>query len=220
MIQRAALYRIAPFFLYMAFIVVADLAGRMGWSATGLRWLYPVKIGVVALALWCWRRHYSELRLARPGAGVLALSAAVGVLVLVLWVNLDAGWMRVGQSAGFDPRDDGHINWGLALTRLAGAALVVPLMEELFWRSYLLRWLDRPDFLQLAPASGSLRAAAITAVLFGVEHDLWLAGVVAGLSYGWLYRRTGNIWAPIVAHCVTNGLLGAWIIATGSWIYW
>lgn len=220
MIERAAVYRIAPFFLYMAFIAVADLARRMGWSAAELRWLYPVKVGVVALALWCWRRHYSELRGAKPGAGALALSAAVGVAVLVLWLNLDAGWMRIGQSSGFDPRDGGRINWVLALSRLAGAALVVPLMEELFWRSYLLRWLDRPDFLQLAPAAGSLRAAAITALLFGVEHDLWFAGVVAGLSYGWLYRRTGNIWAPVVAHCVTNGLLGCWIIATGAWIYW
>lgn len=220
MMSPAALQRIAPFFLYMAFIVVADLAARLGLGAAALRWLYPLKVGVVALALWHWRRQYSELRGQALGRGAVARSVLVGVVVLVLWVNLDAGWMRIGQGTGFDPRDDGRINWALALVRLAGAALVVPLMEELFWRSFLLRWLDRQDFLQQAPATVSLRASLITALLFGIEHDLWLAGVVAGLSYGWLYRRTGNIWAPILAHAVTNGLLGAWIIATGAWIYW
>jgi CAAX prenyl protease-like protein len=65
-----------------------------------------------------------------------------------------------------------------------------------------------------------LRAFAITAVLFGFEHDLWLAGIVAGVAYGWLYRHCNNLWAPILAHGVTNGLLGAWIIGTAQWSYW
>lgn len=220
MIDPAAWRRIAPFFLYMAFIVVADLAAWLGMEAAALRYLYPLKVGLVALLLFCWRAHYSELRGQRLDRRAVLLSVVVGLVVLVLWVNLDAHWMRIGQSAGFDPRDDGRINWLLVVLRISGAALVVPLMEELFWRSFLMRWLDNPAFLLQKPAQASLRASLITAVLFGVEHDLWLAGIVAGLSYGWLYRRTGNIWAPIVAHAITNGVLGGWIIATGTWIYW
>jgi CAAX prenyl protease-like protein len=64
------------------------------------------------------------------------------------------------------------------------------------------------------------RAVLFSALLFGVEHDLWLAGIIAGLAYGWLYVRTGNLWSPILAHGVTNLLLGLWILATGEWRLW
>jgi hypothetical protein len=104
--------------------------------------------------------------------------------------------------------------------RIAGAALVVPLMEELFWRSFLQRWVQQHDFLALDPARIGLKALLIASALFAVEHLQWLAGLVAGLAYGWLYIRTRNLWAPIVAHAVTNGLLGADVVATGRWSFW
>ena len=63
-------------------------------------------------------------------------------------------------------------------------------------------------------------AFLITAVLFGFEHNLWLAGIVAGVAYALLYMRTGQLWAPILAHAVTNGLLGVWILVTSNWTYW
>jgi CAAX prenyl protease-like protein len=65
-----------------------------------------------------------------------------------------------------------------------------------------------------------LKALAIGAVLFGLEHNLWLAGIVAGLAYSLLYMRSGNLWTAILAHGVTNGVLGAWIVITGNWYYW
>jgi CAAX prenyl protease-like protein len=104
--------------------------------------------------------------------------------------------------------------------RLAGAALVVPVMEELFWRSFVMRWIDRPRFLEVAPGAVTLKALAISSVLFGFEHHQWLAGIVAGLAYGELYRRAGNLWAPVIAHAVTNALLGAWVLGTQSWHLW
>jgi CAAX prenyl protease-like protein len=60
----------------------------------------------------------------------------------------------------------------------------------------------------------------VTVILFGVEHNLWLAGMVAGVVYGLLYMRSNTLWSPILAHSVTNGLLGGWIIYTGNWGYW
>ena len=114
----------------------------------------------------------------------------------------------------------GRIDWTLVAVRIAGAALVVPVMEELFWRSFLLRWLHDRQFLKVYPNQVGFAALAISSVLFGVEHNQWFAGVVAGLGYGLLYMRTGNLWAPILAHAVTNGLLGAWIVGTGAWTYW
>lgn len=143
-------------------------------------------------------------------------------MVLVLWVNLDAGWMLMGEvGEGYDPTDGSdRIDWLLVAFRIAGAALVVPVMEELFWRSFLQRWVQQSDFLALDPARIGLKALLIASALFAVEHLQWLAGLVAGLAYGWLYIRTRNLWAPIVAHAVTNGLLGAYVVATGQWSFW
>lgn len=213
--------RILPFAAYMAFIVIADLLPALGVAAAEARWLYAVKIGAVVALLWACRRHYTELARCDLTARGAALATALGLLVFILWINLDAGWMQFGTAAGFDPRDAaGVLEWRLALIRIAGAALVVPIMEELFWRSFLLRWLESADFLGVAPARIGIRALAISALLFGVEHQLWFAGIVAGLVYSLLYMRSGSLWAAVLAHGVTNGALGIWVLATGNWHYW
>jgi CAAX prenyl protease-like protein len=220
MLSRAAWARILPFLVYLLFIVIVDLLGRFGVPAQQLRWLYAVKIvAVVATLALCWR-HYTELHtlhLSRLWAG---LAFAVGVVVFVLWISLGASWMLVGTPAGFDPRSAGQIDWLMVAVRIGGAALVVPVMEELFWRSFLLRWLDKVDFLSLDPARVRLQSVAIAALLFGFEHNQWLAGIVAGLAYSVLYMRLRSLWAPILAHAVTNGVLGVWIVHTANWSYW
>lgn len=220
MFDRAAWPRVLPFAAYLAFIAAADLLGRLGASADQLRWLYPCKIAVVLALLLLFRRQYDELRLSRLDRRAAATAVTAGVVVLVLWINLNADWMSVGASAGFDPMRDGKIDWLLASVRVAGAALVVPVMEELFWRSYLMRWIASPRFQQVVPARLGWKPFVVTVVLFGFEHNLWLAGIVAGAVYSLLYMRSGTLWSPVLAHSVTNGLLGAWIISTGRWSYW
>jgi CAAX prenyl protease-like protein len=223
MFDRSSLARIAPFATYILFIAIADLFTRLGWSAMELRWLYPLKIVLIVALLWFWRREYVELVWpSTRNARNWVIAIAVGIAVFVAWINLSADWMTVAApTVGYQPHGpDGEMEWGLIAIRLAGAALVVPVMEELFWRSFLMRWLVRPDFLQVNPASVGLKAFAITAVLFAVEHNLWLAGLVAGIAYNLLYVRSRTLWSPIIAHGVTNGLLGLWVIATGRWEYW
>ncbi len=185
-----------------------------------MRWLYPAKAIAVALALaWLWSR-YEELRPAPRLAHVL-LALGAGVAVWGLWISLDMSWATLGSGRGYDPRGaDGAINPVLAGFRIFGAMLVVPLMEELFWRSFVMRWIVRPDFMAIAPAAVRLFPFVVTAVLFGFQHHLWLAGIVAGVVYGALYVRTGNLWVPVLAHAVTNGALGAWVLATGQWSFW
>lgn len=213
--------RSVPFALY---ILLLALEGVLPNAATELdvRWLYPVKAGLVALALAFLWRHFHELHRWRLDASSLSLAVFVGVAVLLLWVKLDAPWMLMGDaSGGYNPTGEGHeINWWLVGFRVAGAALVVPIMEELFWRSFLQRWLQRADFLTLDPERVGLKALLIASVLFAIEHVQWFAGLVAGIAYGWLYIRTRNLWAPIVAHAVTNGLLGAYVVATREWSFW
>lgn len=110
---------------------------------------------------------------------------------------------------------DGRIDWTLAAFRLAGSALLVPVMEELFWRSFLMRWIDRHDFMSLAPARVSLKAIINSSIVFGLERTLRFVGIFAGLAYAWLYRTSGSLWPPIIAHATTNGVLSVWVILTG-----
>jgi CAAX prenyl protease-like protein len=220
MLNHAAWMRILPFLVYLLFIVVNDVLGRCGVPAASLRWLYAVKIvAVSATLLMCWR-HYTELHTWRLSPAWAALAVLAGLAVFALWIGLNAGWMVVGTPAGFDPRTGGSINWLMVAVRIGGAALVVPVMEELFWRSFLMRWLDAIDFESVAPGLVRLQSVAIAALLFGFEHNQWLAGIVAGLAYSLLYMRQTTLWAPILAHGVTNGVLGLWIVHSANWSYW
>jgi uncharacterized protein len=96
----------------------------------------------------------------------------------------------------------------------------VPLIEELFWRSFLMRWIAQPIFQGVAPQHVGLRAVVLSTFVFTLAHTLWLAAALAGLAYALLYVRTGKLWAAVTAHAVTNAALGAWVIATGQWRFW
>jgi CAAX prenyl protease-like protein len=218
-LSHPALPRVVPFAIY---ILLLALGGLVDEAAFDKRWLYPAQVGLVAAALAFFWRRYDELL--RPGplpGGFWALAIITGVVVFVLWVRMDLPWMVLGEGgAGYDPRDDGKVNVLLAAFRIAGAAVVVPVMEELFWRSFVMRWIDKPQFLSQAATATSLKALLVSSVVFGFEHHLWLAGIVAGLAYGWLYRATGNLWVPVISHAVTNGMLGMWVLYTGAWQFW
>ena len=221
MVDRTNLYRIAPFGPYVFFMILEDVLLKFGWEPSELRMLYAVKITIVAGMLWAMRSAYSELRW--PGGAGLRIwfSALVaGTVVFIAWINLTADWMVMGEAVGFDPRENGEIDWFLVTVRIIGAALVVPVMEELFWRSFLMRWIEHPNFLAVNPAQIGIKALGISAVLFALAHSLWFAGLFAGMVYGLLYMRSKTLWLPILAHAVTNGILGVWIVATGNWGFW
>jgi hypothetical protein len=213
-----ALARVAPFALFLAFIALQPLLE--GW--VDARWLVAWRGVAVALLLaWFWPR-YSELKQGPPvPVREWVVAVALGVAVFAAWIVFDGGWASTGSGAGFIPlRPDGTLDLGLAALRLFGMALVVPVMEELFWRSFLMRWIDRRDFLAADPRKVSAVAFLVTAALFAAEHSQWFAGLLAGLAYNEVYRRTGNLRAPIASHAATNTLLGAWILATYDWRFW
>lgn len=205
--------RITPFAIYIAFIAVESIAGVSDIDAANVsaaaRWLYLVQIAAVAGLLLLLRSSYAELRNTRLSSNDAVLGVAIGLVVYALWVMLDQPWATIGQAR---PVRNAFVEHDLqyAIVRMIGVAIVVPIMEELFWRSFLMRWIERQDFLGVAPASIGLRALLISAVLFGLEHNLIVAGVLAGLIYGELYRRTGKLWVVILAHACTNAVLEVW----------
>jgi CAAX prenyl protease-like protein len=213
----------------LPFAVFIGLMATEPWLAAQLtgvidpRWLYGIRAALVAGLMFVFWPSIMELNAARrPSIREVGLALAAGLFVLAVWLLLDSGIFVLGQSGvGFDPRTaDGSIDWSLALMRLAGAALVVPLMEELFWRSLVMRWLEDADFLTVNPVRVGLRAVLLSSIVFGLEHSQWAAGMLAGLVYGWLYVRSGNLWVPVAAHAVTNAGLGIWVLATGAWYFW
>jgi len=223
-LRRSAFVRVAPFAVFMVFLVLRGMAPTDDSWGFDTRWLYGMQTLVVAAMLAVWWREYGELsRLNLPDLRETALAVAVGLAVCGLWVLLDAPWMtlEIGAAEPYKPLlPGGGLDWPLVLTRLAGAALLVPVMEELFWRSFLMRWLQAPLFDGLSPQSVGLKAVLLSTFVFVLAHTLWLAAVVAGLAYAWLYVRTGKLWVPVIAHAVTNGVLGVWVVATGNWQFW
>jgi hypothetical protein len=222
LLSRAAWMRVLPFLAFMLLLALRGWAddGRWGFDS---RWLYAAKASIVGTMLVLLWREYGEFaRPHWPDAREWLLATGTGLLVFVLWIHLDAAWMTVGSpTAGFTGiGSDGRIDWVLVAFRIAGAAVVVPLMEELFWRSFLMRWVQNPVFEVVDPRRVGLRAVVLSTFVFTLAHTLWLAAAIAGLVYAWLYIRTGKLWVAVISHAVTNLALGVWVVRTGQWQFW
>lgn len=222
--RRSAVVRVAPFAVFMAVLALRGWAPADDSWGFDARWLYALQAGAAAALLALWWREYGELaRQTLPSAREALLAVAAGLAVFVLWIHLDAPWMTLDTAATepFVPKTpDGALDWPLIVLRIAGAALVVPVMEELFWRSFLMRWLQAPVFEAVPPGAVGLRAVVLSSFVFVLAHTLWLAAAVAALAYAWLYLRSGKLWLAVIAHGVTNGVLGVWVVATGQWQFW
>ncbi len=222
-LSRAALARVVPFAAFMVLLAVRGAVPEDGSWGIDPRWLYGVTVLVVGgLLAWFWREYGELVWQTLPTLAEAALAVAVGLIVFGLWINLDAPWMRLGEpSAGFVPKDaNGQLLWPLIAVRWVGASLLVPVMEELFWRSFLMRWVQSPQFESVVPQQVGLKAVVLSTFVFMLAHTLWLAAIIAGLAYAWLYVRTGKLWVPIIAHAVTNGVLGVWVLQTQRWAFW
>ncbi|RQP24612.1 CAAX prenyl protease-related protein [Piscinibacter terrae] len=221
-LSRGAIARIAPFVLFMVLLFARGNVPQ-AMLPFDVRWIYGIAVlAVGGLVLWFWR-EYGELdRQNLPSLQETSIAVLVGVAVFVLWINLDAKPLRIGEAtATFTPLDaNGQIIWPLAVVRWIGASLLVPVMEELFWRSFLMRWIDKPQFETVVPQQVTMKAIVLSTFVFMLAHTLWLAAIIAGLAYAWLFVRTGKLWVPVIAHAVTNGVLGVWVLLTGNWAFW
>jgi CAAX prenyl protease-like protein len=110
--------------------------------------------------------------------------------------------------------------------RIAVSVVAVPVLEELFWRGWLMRWIavadhHRQDFTSVALGTYMPAAFWTVAILFAVEHGpFWDVGLLTGIIYNWWMIRTRNLWDCILMHAVTNGALAAYVVLGGHWQYW
>lgn len=107
------------------------------------------------------------------------------------------------------------------VSRTVRAVIIVPIIEELFWRGWLMRWLIDNDFTKVKLGAYTPLAFWATAVLFASEHGpYWEVGLLAGIAYNWWIIRTRKLGDCMLAHGVTNAILSGYVIVAGKWEYW
>jgi uncharacterized protein len=216
----AAAY-VAPFGV---FVVLLALRGYLPVSP---RLEYPLRALLTLATLLLTSRALLQFRTLRTWSSV-----ALGILVFVVWVGPDALWPPYREHWLFRnsfltpggtplPPESMVKDYGFLAFRILGSALLVPVIEELFWRGWLMRWLIQKNFLAVPLGSYLPSAFWITAILFASEHGpYWDVGLAAGLLYNWWMVRTRSLADCILAHAVTNACLAGYVLGAGKWQYW
>ncbi len=211
---------VGPFVAFLALLVllrtlpVPDLTGQI------------LFVAAMALVIYFAAWPVVDFKVQRLGS-----TLGLGVLVFLIWIGPDLLSSSYRHSWLFDNSIVGHPTSGFSeagreqpgvlLFRTLRAVLIVPIVEELFWRGWLMRWLISPRFQEVPLGTWSAQSFWIVAVLFASEHgSYWDVGLLAGVIYNWWMLRTRSLGDLILAHAVTNGCLCAYVIAFGKWEYW
>jgi len=208
--------RIAPFVI---FVILTALQGQFGESSRF--WLYAAKTIIGAWLIWEMRPFVEEMRWALSWEAIV-----VGVGIFAIWVGLDGHYPRFSDPGdGWNPfkqyGDRSPVGWFYALVRIAGSSIVVPPLEEVFYRSFLYRYFVKVDFRAMPFCQFHALSFFVTSIIFGVMHpDRWLAGIICGLAYQWLVIRKNRLGDSTTAHAITNFLLGLWVVWKGAWSFW
>lgn len=193
--------------------------------------VYTVKILLAGLAIvLCWPayREFSKR--------ISGLAIAVGVVGAVVWIalatlnwesQLGLDWLaRRGERVGYNPFDELGANpallYGFLAIRFFGLTVVVAIAEEMFLRGFLIRYVEDPERwsqLPIGQAGWPALIAGTIAPMLMHPGEL-LAALVWFSLVTWLMLRTRSLWNCIIAHAVTNLLLGVYVVATGHWEFW
>jgi len=211
---------IAPFAVFMGFLALRavaplpELLEQIAWIAL---------VAAVIFAVW---RPVLDFRLRHAAASI-----AIGVAVFVIWIAPDLisssyrhSWLFTNSLVGSPHSSvsgDLRTNPVLLALRSARAVLIVPIIEELLWSAWLMRWIISPDFEKIPLGAYAPTAFWLVAALFASEHGpYWDVGLITGAIYNWWMVRTKCLGDLILTHAVTNACLCAYVIAAGKWEYW
>ena len=214
-----ALPYIAPF---VSFILLLVLMPRLSLG----RWEQPVWVLVLTLVLFFFSRRVIDFR---PRHAFWSIGVGIGVFILwvapdLLWPEYRTHWLFQNFLTGglTSLRTGAWTAGNMALVmRVIRAVVLVPIIEELFWRGWLMRWMISDNFLKVPLGSYTAYSFWVTALLFASEHGpYWEVGLLAGIAYNLWIIRTKKLGDCILAHVVTNGVLSAFVILFGRWEYW
>lgn len=193
--------RILPFAIFMLTAVVAPALSQ------NPAMFYPIRVLLLAATvLLVWPALKGLVWRVSPLAWIAG--AAIGLI-----------WVAIPVAPSEAP-PYGALSGGLVvlwfLFRGIGTVVLVPLVEELFFRDYLEGRIRGAALDAPAPLWRSVLAAAITAGLFAALHDRWVEALIAGLIFSLVARRSGRIADAIAAHALANLIVFAFAVVTGN----
>lgn len=219
--QYPSLAWVGPFAVFMVLLAASSMVGiPQPWESI-------VRVGILAAVILAFSKDVlATLRIRHFLPSVL-----LGLAVCAMWVAPDLlfpGWRSHWL---FQNSVTGTIKNSIApaeladplvmILRFARAALLVPILEELFWRAWLPRWIVNNDWEKVPLGTYTRAAFILTAVLFAMEHGpYWEVGLACGLIYNWWMMRTKSLGDLILVHAVTNAALSVFVLVTKRWEYW
>jgi CAAX protease family protein len=220
--RKLAAYAL-PMLLFIALLALNGLLKKIDhrfWLSSAEYWVYPLQTILCGSLVFWFRREYQWHRL--PGT---SFAIAIAVFVFVLWISPQVFFGFPPRLEGFDPGIFGSqpgLYWSMVAFRFLRLVVVVPLIEEIFWRGFLLRYLMAEDFEHVPFGSFSWLSFGAVTLLFMLSHSMadWGAALATGALYNWVAYRTKSLSACVLAHAVTNLLLGLWIMQTRQWGFW
>jgi CAAX prenyl protease-like protein len=218
---------VLPFAVFMAGLVLVSLVksfapeeGGPLWLADPKYWVYPLQtIACGALLVWFWRCYDWGAKW-HVVTGVLA-----GLVVLALWISPQ--WLLGAEPRleGFNPdtfADTPALWWSTVALRFLRLVVIVPLLEEIFWRGFLMRYLIKEDFTTVPFGAFTWFSFGAVTLMFGLAHfgpDI-IPALLTGAIYNLLAIRTKSLACCVIAHAVTNLGLGLYIMQTRQWGFW
>jgi exosortase E/protease (VPEID-CTERM system) len=184
--------------------------------SSGLDKLYPLGVLTTAAAIWYFRAAYRCVTWSRSWQPF-----AIGAAVFVAWLALEPP-----DTQGADALRAQLAQWPAWLAvawiafRVIGSTITVPIAEELAFRGYLLRKLVHRDFEKVGPRHFTWFSFCVSSVLFGLLHERWLVGTLAGACFALALYHRGRIGDAIVAHMTSNALIAGMVLVGGRWSLW
>ena len=205
----------------LPFLMLLGVALFTSMFASSVDLAYPLRAVAAVCALYVVRRYFRGWRATVLSAPAPTFALVIGALVGVAW--LVTAPSQPGAVTAVSSAFRELPVWVFAVWlgfRLVGSVVVVPLCEELAFRGYLLRWLVARDFTSVSFKSWTPFAVVASSLAFGVVHERWVAGMLAGAAYALVQIRSGRLRDAVVAHGVSNAVIAAWALLAGDWSHW
>lgn len=212
-----------PLAVFISLLTLAGALRNAGggfWLASPEYWIFPAQtILCGGILIWFWRAYPFRAPASIP------FTLGIGLLVFVLWIAPQQFLGFAPRLAGFNPETfagQPALYWLTVILRFLRLVVVVPLVEEIFWRGFLLRYLIDEKFYRVPVGAFSWFSFTVVTMAFGFSHLSadWMAGFVTGALYNYVAYRTRSLASCVLAHAVTNFCLGLWIMATRQWGFW
>jgi uncharacterized protein len=221
--KRKLLAYVLPMALFLGLLALVSALKTIGganWLSSSEYWIYPLQTILCGALLFWFRGEYDFGKFSRPLCVII-----LGIAIFLLWISPQQFFGFAPRTTGFDPNifaNQSSLYWTTVFLRFLRLVIVVPLIEEIFWRGFLLRYLIDEKFYAVPFGKYSAFSFWAVSIAFALGHSMpdWIAAFVTGMAYNAVAYRTKSLTSCVVVHAITNLLLGLWIMRTEQWGFW